>query len=231
MTEHDEKKDGLVVLRRGLNQTEPHGALFRLAVFFLVALLLLAGLMVGSSFSKIISKGTISGFTFTADGFNIYASETYTVNGVDYDSGSLDGRDATAICADSEKKEPYIICSFEVTNDSRIDALLDMVITTEYVTYADPDLSEVAFYLYIYDEDNSFEEYQFDKTGEENTGDGTVTVKDYPLKKAEEDGTPVTIEFVFIIAHNGSGYPNNLTLTTGDVTITAKQAKEPIGEE
>lgn len=258
MIKHDDKeKLPVAETENGAERLKPHsGKFFRLGVFCLIGLMLFVLLMVGGSASKIISKGTISGFTWTAEGFEIEASET-TVTGETYDDYDLDTRKTEL--TDTESNDPYVICSFEVTNNSNIDALLDVVITTNYSSYAANPLDDVSFYLCIGDteyklheggssegsgayfeekEDEKGDKFYEAKLNEDND-DGpkftiiftydsssfTVTVKDYPLKKAE-DGTPVTIEFIFVVAHNGSGYPNYFALDSdGDVvSITAKQA-------
>ncbi len=96
-----------------------HGLLFRLGAVLLVALLLLAALMVGGSFSKIISKGTLNGITINVAGFAVEAEEVYTP-GEPYDQGS-----------ESVGDKNFVICSFCVTNESELTAICEVNIEIE----------------------------------------------------------------------------------------------------
>lgn len=215
MTEHN------VELLHGRETHSERPILLGLACLFTLALFIM--LIVGGSFSKIISEGEISGLTLQAAGLEIEAEAEW------YDDDDLSGRSASDIHTGTE---PYIICSFTVRNDSAMNVLLDVVIATEYDSHDSDPLADVDFFLYI----NNGDEWKGYTLDEQNTledegiyYDGntiTVTVKDYPLNIEEE------IEFMFVVdaikkgEENGPNYPNGFQLSnpSNAVTITAKQA-------
>lgn len=220
MTEPNDRPTELPVEAAPL-KTHKSGKFFRLGIACLALLLVTALILIGGSFSKIISKGTITGLTLQAEGFDIEA-EAYDYSNYD------ERRDKAVEILGDDGNDPCVICSFTVTNHSQIDALLDIVIETEYSSNAADPLNEVAFFLYIGEEQYSLSDtLEIDQDGitctitaAEDSDTYTVTVNDYLLKTGEDD-----VEFVFLVKYTGEKYPNNFSLTNSGngVTITAKQ--------
>ncbi len=210
MTEHDGKEKSLEgePLCGTIELSKTHGGkLFRLGVFLLAALMLLSLPLVGSSFSKIISKGEFADsthLTLRTAGFDIEI--------VDESSSYLYGDESY-----DEDENQYVVCIFSIENNIEVpvDYKFEFTINADIIDIGHDKFNDITFYLC---------------ENERAVEDGFKLVYDNTLEKYSVDADEaVNLTFesgTYVIVADFSGLNEgrcDIMFSESTVTITAIQ--------
>lgn len=216
MTEHDDKQKKPAEAED--KQVTHSEWMFRLGAFLLSALLFTILLLVGSSFSRIVSEGEVS-------------TDPFSLSVATFDAGKISAEDAYREGEEVEDKQ-LVLYAFEITNTNEVDITYDMefdiTITVEGDQF-DPDNLKQVTYILV---DENYEEEAYagnyidfsnggGETGLETMIEGstdpeTDTVHDWPAFYLEKEGSTT----IMLIMNFEEYYDS--THSTGEITITVE---------